>query len=1005
MPRKAKVVEGTESSPQNTHEDTVTGATISSSSIASKIRTLFTESQYSQTSHHLNLQKLSNLTKKYLHKPTELEELTTIIQSCYDKILTFPSNQKDNLILVKHLMSFYISYLKQLILLASNSGSEESPLSSLFTQHMDYLLFRMQSLDKIVRFRCCQTFAYFFNNNSNSDEEDIEIECNLLEQIETQLVTRLSDKDLTVRKWAIYALKGFQKPDVPNDPILLEYIRLIECDVSKDIRSAVIDCLCLCSLSLPSLLSRLCDHQSEIRIQTLHKMITEEIDIRHLTSKQISFLVTHSLCDRQEEVSVVAFQLFAKWIHKLDWNIPKLFKLMNLKAYPREAEYVGWRILSELSSVPSASASASSSLSLSVSTLKTNMDALYSSHLISWNSISFIELSPSHLLWILCRCSFLSSASSSSSAAAAVPSYDLHDLYLPDIVILCRLIEEGIIALQVGYSGLGGEASQSIIINYELNMEYLLRILTHVDSHHDHVGSHELYQLCERVLLDTSSHTLELFIPLIMKLFFQLTEVLSLDYEMKIQHLLQMIQHVWSETETEGEGEGAEGGQGKEEEGEGDDEEEKEEKEILMKLKSLQILLEILQHEVSIAASVSSSTTTNSLSRYNSILPLLLSALSFPCSDLRFHSLKCLGLLCVASLEFSKKFLNLFVEIVNTSQEEEAIRCQAMEALCDLLRVHTSSRLTSSATSKGSGTSLCNDNGSGSSTSEELIIHLLKRSMQSISTQLANTTMVSCVKLLATEGCLCLMQSKEELFTQLVIQFFTKLHSSSASASASASSGPSSRGEGEGDEDGEDEEQEEDSEFAEEPHSALDNSHSNGSNSGGMGKKGSTEYANQFLTLFFDSYCAIGDPARVEMIYASLPLVVIEFCRLVKNDDINLSLVSLVKVSPPPSPSPSPSPSPLSSFLLLTPLPSPPLPFPSLSDLGSSLPMVGASAISPLLLLCYLLCVFSEEYHELQALCGHSQRDALSLLCLPSFSKETHDRAGEGLKALDSDSL
>jgi hypothetical protein len=865
MSRKVKAVQEKKSSPQLDHDDSVTTTNSivpSSSSIAAKVMILFTESQYSHTSHHLNLQKLSTLTKKYLRKPMELTELTSIIQSCYDKILSFGSNQKDNLILVKNLMSFYISYLRHLLLLSSHSDLEEIPSSSLFAQHMDYLLRRMDSLDKIVRFRSCQTFAFFFNSETAHDDE-IEIDCDLLEQIEKKLLTRLTDKDLTVRKWAIYALKGFQKPEISNDPILLEYLRLIETDVSKDVRSAVIECLCLCSQSLPSFLSRLSDVQSDLRIQTIQKMILE-IDIRHLTSQQISHFVTHSLCDRHAEVSEVAFQLILKWIQKLDVNPPKLFKLMNLKSYHREAEYVGWRILSELSS-----SSPQSSQYLAM--LKTNTDAIFTSHLISWNTVTFIELSPSQLLWILCRCSYLSSSSSSSSSPS--PAYDLHDLYLPDIVILCRLLEEGIIALQVGYSGLGGESSQAIIMNYERNMEYLLRILSHVDSHHDHVGSHELYQLCERVLLDTSSHTLELFIPLVMKLFFQLTEVLSLDYEMKIQELLCMVQDVWREREQgEGVGMAAEGKREGEMEGEDD-----EEHDILIKLKSLQILVEILQHEVSIASTVSSSSTTTSLSRYDSILPILLNSLPMPYSDLRFYSLKCLGLLCVASLEFSRKYLNLFLEIVNTSQEDDAIRCRAMEGLCDMIRIHTSKKLCSS--------------------DDMTIINLMKRLIQSKNSQVANTTMISSVKLLLTEG--CLMQSKEELFTQLVIQFFTKLQSNRSSRESHSGGG------------GEEEDDETQEGLGEEEDSDEDEQEENGFDSSLDMKKGSTEYANQFLTLFFDSYCAIGDPSRVEMIYASIPLVVIEFCRLLKNDEIDPAVVSLAKVSytSPYLPSSPPSPS------------------------------------------------------------------------------------------------
>jgi hypothetical protein len=64
-----------------------------------------------------------------------------------------------------------------------------------------------------------------------------------------------------------------------------------------------------------------------------------------------------------------------------------------------------------------------------------------------------------------------------------------------------------------------------------------------------------------------------------------------------------------------------------------------------------------------------------------------------PYSDLRFYALKCLGLLCVSSIPYSRTYLNLLIEIVNTTQEEEAIRSQALESLADLIRIHTTQNL------------------------------------------------------------------------------------------------------------------------------------------------------------------------------------------------------------------------------------------------------------------------------------------------------------------------
>jgi hypothetical protein len=809
-----------------------------------KIIDIFTNSQHSESTHRNGVLKLLKLSKSTADGSSKSISPQHLIQSCFDKILSY--SKKD--IVAENVMRFYSLFVSQQLITPTDTTTSARH-HELFTEHIHYLLSRSESLDKVVRYRSCQTFTTIFSFLTN---DEIEIDNLLLEEIESKLSSRLYDKCPLVRVWAIHALKGFQKPDDSSSSpsILSEFIHLMETDSSKDVRLTTIECLCLCSQSLSPLLTRLCDVKSEIRLKALERMI-EAVDIRHLTSKQIVYFIQHTLCDREKSVSEKAFELILKWLHKLDKNIPKLLKLINLKLNSREAEYVGWRILSELSS---------SSTYLSI--LSTNMDTILSSYLITWNTVSFIELTSSQLLWILCRCQHLHTSSSSSSPSSQ--THEASEMYLPDTVILCRLIEEGTIALRVGYSGVGGDSSQAIILNYELNMEYLFRLLDYVDYPHDPVGSQELCQLCETILLD-SSHTLELFIPLIVKLYFKLIALVSsVEYEGKVQGLLNLIQQIWRS------GEGVRVGRSQEEKEDEDEQspEEQEEDVILLKLKSLQILIEILQHEVSLASMISSSSTTESLSRYDSILPLLLTSLQMPYSDLRFYALKCLGLLCVSSIQYSRTYLNLLIEIVNTTQEEEAIRSQALESLADLIRIHTIQNLLCTSLSPQQGGDMT------TSTSATVLMNLFMRLVQSNDCQLANVAIISSAKLLLTTG--CLSQSQGELFSQLVIQFFTKLR-------PNQTSGESESGGGDEDEDEEGQALEEDD---------------RGGGEEGDAKKGSFEYTNQFLTLFFDTYCSVGDASHVEIISSAIPPLVIEFCRMVKNEEIEISSsISLIKVS------------------------------------------------------------------------------------------------------------
>jgi hypothetical protein len=424
-------------------------------SMEGKIIGLFDEAQRSETNH-------KNLSNKLLFFVNKNPGLLTLIHQLYDKILSYSKKEP----VVDRIVRFYCLFVQ-------TTASNEN----LFALNMRYLLRRSESIDKNVRFRACETIYGVFSGMT----EELEMEEILWLEILAYLLPRLRDKCPTVRLWAVRAVKDFQDPLKGDDIVMGEYKRLLQSDTSKDIRVAVLEVISVCMQTLTQILDRLRDVKSEVRLAAVNQIL-KSVEVNHLLPKQIAAFVKYGLNDRDEQVNAASFAVIVKWLKKLNGNPSRLLRLVGLKQNGEEAEQLSWRIIYE---------SQKSESLFGSSLLRENT--------LNWSHLSFIDLSPSDVLWTLSRCSYVHTQYDSVKAT------ELLEMYLPDTIILCRFLQEGLVALQVGRNDSSDVKSELMVAHtqsHELCLLYLIRLALFIDTD-DVAGCQQLGKLTDLFLAES----------------------------------------------------------------------------------------------------------------------------------------------------------------------------------------------------------------------------------------------------------------------------------------------------------------------------------------------------------------------------------------------------------------------------------------------------------------------------------------------------------------------
>ena len=118
-----------------------------------------------------------------------------------------------------------------------------------------------------------------------------------------------------------------------------------------------------------------------------------------------------------------------------------------------------------------------------------------------------------------------------------------------------------------------------------------------------------------------------------------------------------------------------------------DDEERLEEKRhrvrTLASIRALQVVSWSLQQHIG------NRDTVQGFEYYDNIVPFIVESLSQPCPDLRGLSVRCLGLLSLASQDKCQDFHQIILQVAKNEIEESEVRCTALESLVDMAMVYS----------------------------------------------------------------------------------------------------------------------------------------------------------------------------------------------------------------------------------------------------------------------------------------------------------------------------
>lgn len=581
------------------------------------IHNVFDEAQKSQKIHKVSVQKLQKLLTG-----DRAREAFMVICQCYDKVLSFSKKEAAAELTVK----FFVT------LVATST-------EDVFMSFVNYLLQRSNSLDKVVRFRSCQTISCIFKEFP----EESEIDNVLWDTLSDTLLPRLRDKCPNVRMWSLKALKDLQDPCNPDDPILQEFIRMIKSDTSKDVRIAAIECTLPSKYSLSHIIDRLGDVKVEVRTTATQKLL-DMVEINHLTQKQRGTVIKYALNDREESVREKALELVVKWLHSpaVDNSVPKLLYMIGLVGNAAESELTGWSLIE--------ASTQNKQFNVTVSGVDkiVTVNDFVENDIMYWQR-SFTGIPPAELLWTLLRCDFYFKSLSPDRYLERVENF------LPDTVVLCELLREG-------HSLLRDEDCPQL---YELSMELLLRITAFVDTS-DIAGSKELIKTCKSMVKD-----LKFLETLVEPVLTACCKAMNAVLDDVGESMAELAQELWPSVFDA-------------EASEDDPFKPKNPDIDLAQLRSLQVAAWTIQNQT--ATKKSSLVGSSPLEVF---IPMVLQSLQQPIKELRSAALRCLGLLGISSEKHCESFAGIVLQVASANQEDSFIRCQAIESLTDMAMVHS----------------------------------------------------------------------------------------------------------------------------------------------------------------------------------------------------------------------------------------------------------------------------------------------------------------------------
>jgi hypothetical protein len=258
------------------------------------------------------------------------------------------------------------------------------------TEAFNHLFLRMKATQKQVRQRACQIIEGFLLAVT---ENDIELECDLINDITSNLLIRLYDKIATVRTAAVNALTHLQNPEDKEDPVVIQLMELFNIDSTPSVRNSIAKALTLCDLTKDLLITRLKDISADVRVSILEKFCNDT-DIRQFSKVSRVEIVTMILNDRNASVRNMGEKLLFHWFSELNYDLTKFLSYFG----PVENEKTSLLVLSWLAEKvmnPNKSSSIKAMDSKKMEALKL-LPLQWKSTLDQFSTVEF--------LWFSCRC-------------------------------------------------------------------------------------------------------------------------------------------------------------------------------------------------------------------------------------------------------------------------------------------------------------------------------------------------------------------------------------------------------------------------------------------------------------------------------------------------------------------------------------------------------------------------------------------------------------------------
>jgi len=197
---------------------------------------------------------------------------------------------------------------------------------------MRFCLEHTAAADKQVRGRVCQIVAQVLNNMP----ENAEINEEIYDEVCDRMMLRTRDKIPHIRAQAAVALSRLQDPTDMEDPVLLEYIRMMEHDSCKDVRKAAVQNIGVSMETLPYILRRSRDTAVEVR-KMCFDVVTSKVDIRSLSIKQRVTLLKNGIDDREDVVQRACRDLCNSWLLKKEGDVIALLKCFNVENFTADS--------------------------------------------------------------------------------------------------------------------------------------------------------------------------------------------------------------------------------------------------------------------------------------------------------------------------------------------------------------------------------------------------------------------------------------------------------------------------------------------------------------------------------------------------------------------------------------------------------------------------------------------------------------------------------------------